>query len=447
MSKRKSLSKEAESRIMDVLNDVAVHVSDLEHPNDAIIKAAQEHSLPVGHINMVVHAYNTGRQAKQRMSGGDPFDKTADFTLASAPAILERMYPTQVKTAAAAANETVVSDEYSHPPHFLRHQKGMAKAAANLPPMVEQAPAPYPTDPNHEYNQKAAAAQRAKVASQNVRREMRSKFDELNTAFNELVGYFSTPGHTQIKTAEEHASVMQGDSVPAIFCEIRRRQPKLDKFAGVDRRYEQTAQPYPLIRKIAQLTIEYRELQQNTEQVKEAEAQARSGMLPFGEGRRPSPSILAGVSCSKEAGMLGGAATMGLGGFLSNLGRKASTPATKEMEDTIEELADPAHEMELQRIAQRQQFDEMQNDPIIAGYDTEEVINAYNAISQMAPRAAGQPLAMQTLMRKYLSQGQLDPFEVDTLLGLETKLKQRDALPKEESGSLLAGMSPSNATS
>lgn len=113
------LSKQAEQRLTEALEKVAVLVSEGEHPNDAIVKVASEGGIPAGHVNLMVTAFNTGRTETQRKIGQDIFEKSAEFDLADAEDILNRMYPKEVKSAAEVRLSSVVSEEYSSPPTWL----------------------------------------------------------------------------------------------------------------------------------------------------------------------------------------------------------------------------------------------------------------------------------------------------------------------------------------
>jgi hypothetical protein len=62
----KKLSKQLESRLMTAIEKAPQHVNEGDDPNTAIVKAAQEHSIPAGSIHLMVHAYNTGRTTRQR---------------------------------------------------------------------------------------------------------------------------------------------------------------------------------------------------------------------------------------------------------------------------------------------------------------------------------------------------------------------------------------------
>jgi hypothetical protein len=114
-------------------------------------------------------------------------------------------------------------------------------------------------------------------------------------------------------------------------------------------------------------------------------------------------------------------------------------PSTQSLvNQNMSALTDPQHESNLRNIRMQAMLqDLMTNDPVIAGYDPEETLSAFNEIGEASPRAADQRLVMQTLLRKRLSQGVLDPFEVDQLLGIEGKLRSRDQGRSDASASVL----------
>src|SRR4051812_12633663 len=107
----KPMSKEAEERLMTALDDVHDLVADGQHPTEAIAKAAADHGIPPGHVKHMAYAYNAARSEQQRQAE----DPAASFPLADPAAALERIYPSQLKTAATEQRATEVSDEYSRP--------------------------------------------------------------------------------------------------------------------------------------------------------------------------------------------------------------------------------------------------------------------------------------------------------------------------------------------
>ena len=93
----------------------------------------------------------------------------------------------------------------------------------------------------------------------------------------------------------------------------------------------------------------------------------------------------------------------------------------------IAALSDPAHESELRNIrAQATLRQLMTQDPVISGYKPHEVFNAFNDVSSTMPRAVDQRAILQTMLRQRLTQGQFSGFDLDQMLGMENKLKQRE---------------------
>jgi hypothetical protein len=81
----------------------------------------------------MVAAYNTGRTTRHREAHSSLLDKAADSPIADAPAILERQYPSKVKSAAASERESGVHVGHSLSPSWYTrttHESGIEKAAA-----------------------------------------------------------------------------------------------------------------------------------------------------------------------------------------------------------------------------------------------------------------------------------------------------------------------------
>ena len=94
---------------------------------------AFERSIPPGHISLMVAAYIPGRTTRHRGAHSSLLDKAADFPIDDAPAILERLCPSQVKSAAASERESGIHVGYSLSPSWYTrttHESRMEKAAA-----------------------------------------------------------------------------------------------------------------------------------------------------------------------------------------------------------------------------------------------------------------------------------------------------------------------------
>ena len=84
------------------------------------------------------------------------------------------------------------------------------------------------------------------------------------------------------------------------------------------------------------------------------------------------------------------------------------------------------------------------HDPVLSGYHRDEVLGAFNEVSQLAPRASQQPLLMNALLRKRLQQGALDPFDVGSIVSTEKGLMETGGIPVPPGGGKKVGPSPTS---
>ena len=89
------MTKYGEAKLRDALDSIVDLVNAGTDPDDAIVKVASQRAIPPGHISLMVAAYNTGRTTRHREAHSSLLDKAADFPIAGAPAILERLYPSR----------------------------------------------------------------------------------------------------------------------------------------------------------------------------------------------------------------------------------------------------------------------------------------------------------------------------------------------------------------
>ena len=455
----KRLDKAAEDRLMGAIEKTAALVNAGEHPNTAIVKAAQEDGIPPGHLSLMVHAYNTGRTTRQRQEGGSPLEKAAEFPLADLAVVLEQIYPSQVKTAAALERDAAVSLEYSLPPSGMlsrRRQSELLKQAASIDwrrwargdqEVVVTTPPAYPSEPAVRMKKAYCEAERLARDVDEARRKEAAAFDKMAQTFQEITDYFRRPGATPIPVVKEQAYLLHGGKARQLIDEIVRVTPGLAKMAQhkVSRvsNYLPAAdgEVYGLISEFLDHVDDYRRVKQAHADLRAAnQGRAEALLAPF--VARPV-SVLgdAPFSIEKLANkpnlmslLLGATAAQAFGGqqAAGNSGGGQSPPRHNQ-------LLDPAHEARLRNIrAQSMLQDLIANDPTISQHDPNEALQAYNDIVAMAPRTADQGMVMQPLLRKRLTQGSLDPFELDQLLGMEDKQRKIRATTGEGDGSVLA---------
>ena len=114
-------------------------------------------------------------------------------------------------------------------------------------------------------------------------------------------------------------------------------------------------------------------------------------------------------------------------GVMAGLAGKAipkETAADSERK-MLEAYMDPVHDAEMARIrSQAMLNDFLANDPVISTYDPDEVLDAFNQVAQMVPRASMQAAVMRGQLRKLLQQQTaMEPFEANQLVEVEKGLK------------------------
>lgn len=442
------LSKQAESRITEALEKVALLVGDGEHPNDAIVKVASESGIPAGHVNLMVNAFNTGRTETQRKIGQDIFEKAAEFDLADSEEILKRMFPQEIKTAAELSSERIVSDEYALPPVWHRSLVKAAKYNQDLPPLqtrsgkIVTSVSPLPTDPIELMKRAHCQVKDLAREVENKRGEVSNSEDLLIESITKLAEYFRKPGCDPFLSVKANMTRLFSKKAEALFKIIETRNPKLTKQASSDREFFSLVnfqqEPYNLVKVCMENAEAYLAKKASFEAFeKEAKKTMEERVLPFGQVQNPERTY--GVLESVEKRSFLGMDIPGISQFESAGADQLKDMAKSELFDknraeakALKKIQDPAHIAKLRNMETSSLLtDLMANDEIISSYDPEEVIHHYNEISQIAPRASSQEGVVRAVLRKRLAGGQsaIDPYEVSELLNMENKIKERDTDP------------------
>ena len=440
----KTLSKEAERQLLDATNRVCRLVDhDGLSPTDAVVKVATEKRLPPGHVPLIARAYNTGLVTAQREQGGDAAEKFAAATLADAAEALHRLYPTP-ETPATQKLASVVSDEYAAPPRETRleRQSRLQKLAT-----TKQAAAAVPRKPDPDVAARRAIGQvhRCKKAVEEARRQYSVAKDSFAAALGDLGEYFKRASRDRLSLADvEGTAVLQyGEHVRPIFGYVATRNRMKEARAGTVRVIEDNVgwvqtdmanAPWDVIERCNSWQKQAHEARQALDAAQtELTKQASVGRSAPREAHdSPPPSVIDGLGDDDEGGAKTAAGLMGglmggaaMTGMLSNMGSKI-TPSTDQLVGRmLNKLTDPSHENELRAIkAKADLSDMMANDEVISGYDPDEILAAYNELSQLGPRGSIQPMVMRAMLRKRLTQGAIEPFEAGEMVNIEKGLRQ-----------------------
>lgn len=504
-----TMTPDQETRITTSLGRMSDLVNSGAHPTDALYKIATEARMPAGHVRLMAHAYNTGRTLHQMRSNDELHEKLAEFPLADAADVLERMFPSQVKTAGEIFHSQAISPDYQLPPHYWVERKKLTEKQAaagqidlragfarldghETPPDLVTVP----SDPRvavkraldtrrdlereveelrlqaigAQYNaleslQKLAAYFRQTTAlplpavRENVTSVHGSRGAKLMDKVAELLGprgqrfgpvdmqkAYQDLDQYQTKVAEHQAR----QAMPSIFDDPVPDRPPLPERQAVKAASSQhyvywDQEPYNLVTACfdaCQRAVTTKVVSETFQ--KEASDTIAERLLPFVPTVRSvtTGSIWDAVSLTdgeKHAGMLPFLAAGAIGGYTKGLGEAASKGYDSRLQKTVGQLSE--NDDNIRAIQTRTMLHDMlQNDPVISGYAPDQVVDAFNRISEVAPRASQHRLIAQSLVRKYLEQASVvDPFDVDQLLGVEQKLSNRDTTGQPTPRPAMAG--------
>lgn len=430
------MSEQTRTKIMQAIEKSALLVNDGDSPNDAIVKAAQEYGIPSGNIDLMVHAYNVGRTRRQFENSSDTWDKAADFDTADAGVVREKLFPSTVKTASQRRRDEAISTQYAlSPTGLLERRQVRQKQAEAIDWKLVDTPAPYPSDPNTAMQKASGRVDRDRQNVESDRRRMTAMMDKAAATLGELEDYFRSPGCQPIPIVRENVMLLHGGHGEKIMDQLISLSPGLAKLAdhqvSVPRMLPPAlGRPYELVEQIVGELLTYAELKDTfTKNAADAQQQAEVLLGPFVQSGA-SPSVLSGQPLIKRSGA-GNDIRGGLLGFaMGQIASGLKPPDNKAMlQGHLNSLTDPNHEAELRKVRSQAMLQNMMlNDDVISGHDPDDALMAYNEIVEMAPHLQDQSLAVQSLMRKRLTQVALDPSEVDQLLGMEGK-KRNNSQP------------------
>ena len=252
------LNKQAENKLIGAIENAAALVNSGMQPNDAIIKSATDSGIPPGHIDLMVHAYNTGRTTKQREQGESTLEKAADFTLANIDDIRSKMFGSTVKTSAEIRTQQVVSTEYALNPVAMIKRANKMAAPAPAPFKPEFTP---PPRDEHEVVRRAYSEKRsAHWQAEEERRKVTESYNKTAAKFDELVTYFRTPGHLAYPDAVKDVQLAHGEHGTLVMQKLANLYPTVQKEAGTNARIITDVTARNLVGDILDLVDNYNEL-------------------------------------------------------------------------------------------------------------------------------------------------------------------------------------------
>lgn len=403
------ISPEAEQRLVRAVSESIQLVNAGADPDNAIAKVASDNYYGPDFVSRMVEMYNNSRTlAHYKHAAAE--HRGADFPIASTDKTLEIMFPDPPAAAAAAtkaAGHDFMTIKPDHTPvfekaaHYLHDGDALIKRALNRQEDLRRASASARTD--------LEAARQAR-----------------QRAVMKLATYFRRPGHVGFPEAHTRAQAHYGKAGDLIMKAAHEQlgvfNTKIQQGAPPTRRLlcDRSKEPYSLIDaaiKASELVAEKSAALQDREGARKAfETALRDRFQDFR---------------TKEAKVPLSFSHMLSAGLGSAMARQGNAEVVKR---TLEEMSDPVHEAKLNSIRTEAMLqDLMVNDPVISKYDPSDVIDAYTAVSQMAPKAAMQPAIVRGYLRRMLEGSDvLEPFEIQQLAATEKGIAAVPESPVEK---------------
>ena len=409
------LSKNAEVKITDSLVKVAELVNSGESPNKAIAKTASDAGIPVGHIDLMVRAYNTGRSESQRHSGGDPMEKLADFEIADTSSVIELMYPSSVKSAGSILKSIEVSSVYDRRPnHEINKLKPLSKIGHDYksqPPMKK--------DSSGAFKNISSTIEKMGRDLEVIRADASSYRDKMIQGITKLSNYFRAYGGVPFNVARANSSRLFGkksdhlmDIVSNSNRSLIKQAGKLkDKLAAVDI----SKAPYSIIKEC----MDYADVHINKKAAVNHVQGLINGVISKSLGEHLPVESTGSVldNLEKSAGLFEAAQTA-----FPNLNSDPYESDTADYKKYKLSNRQYAQSMALKNIRSSAAIsDLLANDPIISAHHPEDVTSNFNDIAGVMPDLAETPGVIRPLLRKRLEGGEsaISDADVNQMLDME----------------------------
>lgn len=429
----KTLSKEAEQKLLSAISDVCDYVNDGETPTDAVIKVAKERDFNRNFVKLAIAGYNTGATTYQRENGKGVLEKLAAFPIAREEEVMEALFPSSILAPVAEKNASAISQAYSQAPKRTSKAASLLEKSASVKLEYPEAkPETLPGDPK-------IAMQKAYGQSEKQQQELgiaRTKYAAAQERFISLLGqfadYFKQSSYDrdwEFADVDAIATQCYGTTGSHIMDYVAKRnrvkeaRTKLVKSAQA---VDWSAKPFNWLVDCVSAAQDVVTLR-TAFNAKQAETEARTNEIlhPFCPTQPQSSKSGKMTTETKEASLWGG--------FTYNLTRPLAETLIKSPEQrqssAEKAFSDPYIDQEMQAIRARAMLqDLLTNDDVIAGYEPEQVIEGYNELAAVSPNASTQIAMMRPMLRKWLTQGGMEPFEVQELTNVEKTLGQNKAL-------------------
>lgn len=424
----KPISPEREHEITKAAEDVVDLVNNGASPNDAVFKVATDTSLTPDFVRRLVEVFNVGRSLHHfKTASAD--ERAAEFPLADADTVLQRMYPS-AKQRAKEASEAFSSAWFAPPPNFNVYTELVQKAAAELtvpPPQVPATPEVLDRLLKRAYRQRDALRVRYEVAQGDANIAKQALGRDLQKAAE----YFRQRDRMPFNEVESDFVTQYGARGQAVmdtlykWANLSRWNEKRGSVSPTPRLYDPTVQPYTYLETILE----------RTRQLQKASSDAECAKAELDEFVAAIDSRMAKHAAVRKGGypldhlFKSAAALPTLANMLfinDKVGDMFQTtpPDTTGFEAQVNRSIDPEHNRTLRAATVKAMLNEMlTSDPVISQHDPEQVVQAYDRLATTFPTLTSQPELLRGLLSKHLEMGGTDPYEFMAAVDAEKKLR------------------------
>lgn len=424
-----------EAKLLKAATTVRDLVDTGQHPNDAVEKVANDLGLQPGQIELVCYAINTGKQLGQIRNNSTVLRKFAAFDLAEPHIVIKRIYPTHTEKQKEAQSQLISSD-YLFPPSFVGKrscEQDKARLRKTATALVDTKPGPLPDNRDHNLLRLLTDQQLAKKSYDRACTDKRKADEVMYTHFENLVDYFRTPVAHRFSFPEvdqvaqsafgKLASDLMGSALDYMkenkskrFTSFREKRATV--LTVIKHEIDLDDKPFSFIKGALNAVQNVIQAQKIAEQYKYRYLNLCDQLKMY-----ITESFQHGLSTEKS-GFFGSPALAGaVAGSLQQSMRNVPASQPNPVEDMVQKIDDPSHLNEMRKIKAHAMLNSLITDPDdpISSYDPEQVVNAFNEISQLVPRSSMQPFIMRPVLRRYL-ESNVQPFEAKELADIEKSL-------------------------
>jgi hypothetical protein len=427
------MDKAAEARLISAVREINGLVEGGSDPTDAIIKIAQQHRFLPQTVPLLVNAYNVGRTAWQQEVGSGILGKQAEFPIARLEAVQAALYPEKSASPGELRRQTAVSADYSRPPspHLLRKLAACGPSPATIAfKLVKQAAVRESPVQRVDRSLKKLAEDRR--TAEHSRQKVAAAKERTIAHLGQVRDYFKQASQDRLPYAAvaHNARLLFGNFAEPIlkfaYADAQLREPQQLPRLHVLQPATLQMQPYQQIKAAIDSALALAGLETEQEHLQKSLTLKLADAVPsFSPPSRGASPLLgtADSSESKAAGFLTNALSAGLGATARGAVPSATEPRESAIQKTQLALTDPSHMQALRGIETQVMLNDMlSNDEVLSSYDPDQVLTVYNELARMGPRLAQQPAVMRPLLRKYMTQGGIEPFEAQQITDMEKSM-------------------------